>query len=318
MSSSLLSEDQLKVETDTSDATRAYAEASDPQATPEVFSLQRWTPPLGSLMRQYQDASPVPHIFLENFLDASIASLAAAQFPEPNTAEWTHYQHHNENKHGMTRRLLFPSSIGAVSDALNAPDFLRWLSALTGISNLIADPSLEGGGLHQSRRGGFLNVHTDFSHHHYHPNWKRRVNLIVYLNEGWEAGWGGALELWDSGMRECIAKYPPRLNCAVIFNTDEHSFHGFPDPLECPVETSRKSLAFYYYTLDKAADLSAKATSRSTNYRARPGDGWATATMIWLDKQAVNLYSRAKARFGFSDRMASRLLDRFSRRRSSR
>ncbi len=266
-------------------------------------------------MRQYQDANPVPHIFLENFLDTGTARLAAAQFPEPNTTEWTHYQHHNENKHGMTQRQFFPASIGAVSDALNAPDFLRWLSALTGIPQLIADPSLDGGGMHQSTRGGFLNVHTDFSHHHYQPSWIRRVNLIIYLNDGWETAWGGQLELWDTRMRSCVVKYPPLLNCAVIFNTDEYSYHGFPDPLEWPAETARKSLAFYYYTLEEAAGTTGKSSTRSTNYRARPSDGWAKATMIWLDKQAVNLYSKAKKRFGFSDEFASRILDKFSRRK---
>jgi hypothetical protein len=30
--------------------------------------------------------------------------------------------------------------------------------------------------------------------------------------------------------------------------------------------------------------------------------------MIWLDKKAVDLYSRAKARFGFSDEFASKVL----------
>jgi hypothetical protein len=37
--------------------------------------------------------------------------------------------------------------------------------------------------------------------------------------------------------------------------------------------------------------------------------------MIWLDKQAVDLYSRAKARFGFSDALASRILGFLSRKR---
>jgi hypothetical protein len=32
------------------------------------------------------------------------------------------------------------------------------------------------------------------------------------------------------------------------------------------------------------------------------------ALLIWLDKKAVDLYSRAKARFGFSDDFASKVL----------
>ena len=38
------------------------------------------------------------------------------------------------------------------------------------------------------------------------------------------------------------------LNNAVIFRTDCESNHGFPDPIKCPNNISRKSLALYYYT----------------------------------------------------------------------
>jgi hypothetical protein len=37
--------------------------------------------------------------------------------------------------------------------------------------------------------------------------------------------------------------------------------------------------------------------------------------MIWLDKEAVAFYSRAKARFGFSDEFASKVLGFLSRKR---
>jgi hypothetical protein len=188
---------------------------------------------------------------------------------------------------------------------------VEWISEVTGIPNLIADSGLEGGGLHQSGAGGFLNVHTDFSMHHYHKNWRRRVNLILYLNEGWQEAWGGAIELWDSKMKHCVAKYPPLFNQALIFNTDEKSFHGFPERLLCPSGVSRKSLALYYYTVETEG----KPVARSTNYRARPGDGIGKAVLIWLDKKAVDLYSKAKARFGFSDDFASKILGRFSKKK---
>jgi hypothetical protein len=289
------------------------AQIEEVEDLPEISTIfpEDWSNLLPALAAQYREAKPVPHIYLEGLVDEAAALAASAEFPSPSTAEWTHYQHQNENKHGMAKRQLFPSAIGEVSDALNSKPFLRWLSVLTGIPGLIADLTLEGGGLHQSGRGGFLNVHTDFSHHHYHTNWKRRVNLILYLNPAWEDAWGGSLELWDNRMRHCVAKYPPMLNSAVIFNTDENSYHGFPDPLACPPGVSRQSLAFYYYTLDDGARIA----SRSTNYRARPTDGVAKSVMIWFDKQAVNLYSRAKARFGFSDEFASRILKKFSRRK---
>ena len=59
----------------------------------------------------------------------------------------------------------------------------------------------------------------------------------------------------------------------------------------------------------------ATASGRSTNYRARPEDGALKSALIWMDKQAVDLYSRAKARFGFSDEFASKILGFLSRKR---
>ena len=277
----------------------------------QLFPLHYWTAELPELARKYQTALPVPHIYIPTLLNPEGALAAATDFPSSSTSAWTHYQHQNENKHGMTKRQLFPARLGEVCDALNSPAFVEWLSVLTGIEGLMADPTLEGGGLHQSGRGGFLNVHTDFSHHHYNVQWKRRINLIVYFNEGWQEEWGGSLELWDNKMRSCVVKYPPLLNNAIIFNTDEDSYHGFPEPLRCPEQSTRKSLALYYYTLDNGA----KAAKRSTNYRARPQDSLLKSTMIWLDKKAVHYYSQAKAKFGFSDELASRILDKFSRKR---
>jgi hypothetical protein len=195
----------------------------------------------------------------------------------------------------MTKLHLFPPLLRAVTDELNSPSFLAWLSGLTGLPDLLADPGLDGGGPHQAGRGGFLNVHTDFSHHHYHTNWRRRLNLILYLNEEWRPEWGGSIELWDSRVENCVAKYPPLINHALIFNTDERSFHGFPGALACPEGVSRKSLALYYYTVDPFEGRG----PRSTNYRARPGDGLCESTLIWPDKQAAHLYSKAKAQFGF-------------------
>ncbi len=276
-----------------------------------LFPYSKWNVQLPVLTRQYRENRPIPHLHLPDFLGDDLAQALAREFPESNTDAWTQYKHHNENKRGMAKRELFPLLLGQLVDELNSPAFVGWLSILTGIPRLVTDPSLEGGGLHQSGRGGFLNVHTDFSHHHYHKLWRRRVNLILYLNPGWDAAWGGAIELWETSMQRCAAKYPPLLNHALIFTTDERSLHGFPEPLSCPEGVSRKSLALYYYTVDQHAE----GKTRSTDYRARPVDGLGQSAMIWLDKKAVDLYSRAKARFGFSDDFASKMLGRFSRKK---
>lgn len=276
-----------------------------------VFDYERWSLELSRLRRLYRDNPPCPHILLQDFIAPESAWEAAQQFPGPTTEAWTQYKHQNENKLGLAKRDMFPPKLAEIVDELNSPEFVRWLSELTGIPRLMSDESMEGGGLHQSTRGGFLNIHTDFSMHHYHKNWRRRVNLILYLNPQWQAEWGGAIELWDTNMQHCAAKYPPFLNHVLIFDTDDKSLHGFPDPLECPKNESRKSVALYYYTEEQDGGLRPK----STDYRARPNDGAVKASLIWLDKVAVDLYSRAKARFGFSDELASKVLGFFSRKK---
>jgi hypothetical protein len=277
----------------------------------ELFPYARWNADLPALAAAYGQREPFPHVHLLDFLDQSVVEQMVHEFAESPTGGWIQYKHLNENKSGLTARARFPPLIGRVVDELNSAPFVAWLSQLTGIPDLLPDPSLEGGGLHQSERGGFLNVHADFTRHHHQKGWRRRVNVIVYLNPAWQLEWGGAIELWDKQMQHCAAKYPPSFNHALIFNTDTDSFHGFPEPLTCPPHVSRKSLALYYYTSEDGS----RTAIRSTDYRSRPSDGLRKATLIWLDKQAVNLYSRAKARLGFSDRFASRILALLSRRK---
>jgi Rps23 Pro-64 3,4-dihydroxylase Tpa1-like proline 4-hydroxylase len=161
-----------------------------------LFPYDKWRERLSVLATEYRDNTPCPHILLEDFLEPATAMAMAEQFPQSGSSAWTQYKHANENKLGMAKRQLFPPALAAVTDELNSPEFVAWISELTGIPDLMADPMLEGGGLHQSGRGGYLNVHTDFSMHHFHSNWRRRVNLILYLNPEWREEWGGAIELW--------------------------------------------------------------------------------------------------------------------------
>ena len=275
------------------------------------FPYDRWTSQLPQLEGRYQAAKPFPHIHLTDFLDPDTACAAAGEFPDTSSDAWIQYKHFNENKAGLAKRELFPESIGRIVDELNGPEFLKWLSRLAGIPDLVSDPGLEGGGLHQSARGGFLNLHTDFTMHHRNKNWKRRINLILYLNPQWQLEWGGAIELWDEQMRQCCTSVAPLFNHALIFSTTDNSYHGFPDKLRCPDGMSRKSLALYYYTIERDSHF----TGRSTDYQPRPTDGKARSALIWLDKKAVHLYSRAKEKFGISDKAASRVLSFLSRKK---
>ena len=90
-------------------------------------------------------------------------------------------------------------------------------------------------------------MHVDF-HKHKQMNLDRRLNILVYLNEDWKEEYGGNFELWERDMSKCATKILPVFNRLAMFSTTDYSWHGHPDPLTCPPDRSRRSLALYYYT----------------------------------------------------------------------
>jgi hypothetical protein len=252
------------------------------------------------LHSDYQSAAPYPHIVIDDFLEPEAAKAAMAEFP-PVDERWNNYLHVNERKFSNTAPETWGPTLQRILEELNSPRFVRFVGNLLGVDNLIADPSLEGGGLHQSTRGGFLNMHADFTVHPHNRTWQRRANILLYLNEDWKAEYGGALELWSADMKECVEKVSPIANRVLIFTTDATSFHGHPEPMQCPEGVSRRSLALYYFTVEEDPMV------RSTDYRPRPGDG-ARGILIYVDKQMLRAYDWAKRRLGISDQIASKFL----------
>lgn len=261
------------------------------------------------LRGRFAGASPYPHLILDGLLRPDVARDLERAFPTDAGDEWTHYRHFNNNTMGLTDITTMPALAQDVIRELNAPRFTGWLAEVTGFSRLRSDDMLEGGGLHMTRAGGYLNLHADFTNHHYHAKWQRRCNLILFLNSDWQEEWGGALELWARDLSAKGATVPVRNNLAVIFETARDTFHGYPDPLTCPPGAVRKSLALYYYTEEATVE------ARATNYRVRPGEGLTTRMLVAADRTALSFYTRIKQRLGLSDRFASDLLKRLGGRR---
>jgi hypothetical protein len=277
--------------------------------TTQVFDYNKWTGRLPDLSKKYQAATPYPHIVLENFLDPGVLKDCIAEFNRLNETDgWINYKHYNEDKRGLNKIDLLPATIKSAINELNSPAFLEWLSTLTGIRNLQKDEDLEGGGIHQSTRGGFLNIHADFTVHPHHRNWQRRVNVLVYLNENWQEDWGGKLELWDRKMKACEASVLPVFNRCVIFNTDADSYHGHPLPMTCPEGTFRRSIALYYYTIEK------NPVRRATYYQARPGDG-SNKLLVKFDNALLSAYTAIKGKLGANDKVVSGMLRFFGRKK---
>jgi hypothetical protein len=276
-----------------------------------VLDLAALEKDVHQLGEKYRSASPYPHIVLDSFLEPEASRAAMAEFSPLKGEHWNSYIHVNEHKFSHTDPSTWGPTLQAILERLNSPEFVQFLSDLTGIDGLFADPSLEGGGLHQSPTGGFLNIHADFTVHPHHRDWQRRVNVLLYLNEDWKSEYGGALELWSKDMKRCEERVAPIGNRVVVFTTNADSFHGHPEPMQCPPGVSRKSLALYYFSLETDPMV------RSTEYRARPGDG-ARSVLIYADKQLLRGFDWAKRHLGVSDKTASRLFERMERLRKKK
>jgi len=143
---------------------------------------------------QYQHNSPYPHIAIENFLTERGAQRAYGEIvATPVPREKINYSTYL--KYRQSDRSKIGPEVGSIIDALNSDAFLSFVERLTGIPDLLADPTLEGGGIHRIGTGGFLKIHTDFNFHR-ESGLFRRLNILVYLNPDWDESWGGALELY--------------------------------------------------------------------------------------------------------------------------
>ena len=222
---------------------------------------------------EYSQAEPFPHVVMDGFFPEDFAvQLAEALDTSKRGVEWHQFRSLQENKKatrpGRAMRNQQPCVQEALS-ALNDNRMVAFLSELASVSGLVADPLYVGGGVHRIDHGGFLGIHADFNRH---PNTRyfRRLNLLVYLNRDWKEDWGGDLELWDKPMQNCVVRVPPVLNRAVLFSTAPDSWHGHPEPVRCPEERSRLSMATYYYSEEPGPQV---PQPHSTIFKHRPRKG---------------------------------------------
>ena len=201
---------------------------------------------------KYKKAKPFPNIQFENFLSKEIANNLNKSFPKYNSSKWFSYKNFNTTKNSNLKKSMqderkFPLIFRSIFREFNSRQFILFLESLTGIENLIPDPYFLGGGIHSAKKGGYLNIHTDFNWHH-KLQLHRRVNVLIYLSKNWKRDFGGYLELWNSNKTKKIVEFKPSFNSCVIFNTSAVSYHGHPTPVCGNKKIFRQVLNLYYYS----------------------------------------------------------------------
>ena len=202
------------------------------------------------LKTEYQSKKPFRYVVFDDFFSPEIAALILNEYPTISNGEWDGTTYLDQKNKFQKRDFEKGSILEDLFAELNSDEFLGWLQQLSQIeAKLIADDELFGGGLHQSVKGAYLNVHVDYN---INPTTKdhRRLNVLIYMNPDWKDEYEGHLELWDltNQRKDLLEKVSPTFNRCVIFETNEISFHGHPKPLNTPADINRKSIATYYYT----------------------------------------------------------------------
>ena len=232
---------------------KVYCDSMDPVDVRLSAALR------GAEYRQaFLAAEPFKHVVVENFFEPAFAERLLREFPAFNPALAT-----NEIYGGVWGKAV-NTRIGGIGpayaelyDLIASRPFLDLVGSMTGISDLVSDPALFGGGTHENLHGQDLDPHVDFNYDEA-QKLHRRLNLIVYLNKDWKPEWGGSLEIHSNPRRPAenrIQAWAPLFNRAVLFETNEHSWHGFPK-IELPPEErhrSRKSISIYLYTRERPA-----------------------------------------------------------------
>lgn len=207
---------------------------------------------LDEIAQTYANADPFPHVVIDDFFRPEVADFLSFNFP-PMSAMPTVFKELMSYKGQLSDIGGKWPLFNGVFDVLQSPEFLKTMERLTGIPKLLHDASRAGGGLHQSPRSGFLDIHVDANFHPFDKRLHRRLNIIVYVSPRWESAWGGELQLWSNkgdkpgALRQSVI---PKFNRAVIFSTTRTSWHGVT-PVRCPDGESRRSLALYYYTRER-------------------------------------------------------------------
>jgi len=203
-----------------------------------------WTQNIQKLNEDFSHASPFEHIVIDNFLEESYAEKLSKLYP-PLDDTWHEYKNPIEVKYAFDNINSLPLEVKNYFYYLSTPEIINIMNSITNIPNLEYDEYLHGAGLHIHPRYGRLNIHLDYEKHPFSGK-ERRINVILFISKDWDITWNGANELWNSDVSKCISKTDVKFNRAILFKTNDISWHGLPKPIMCPEGQFRKTLAFYY------------------------------------------------------------------------
>jgi len=204
---------------------------------------------LEELKQDFQTANPFSFVVIDNFADEQKLHEILATFPAPGTDNLNKSRDYifAKNKYEKANFKAVSSECNEIYQDLMSDRFQKIVRHITQ-QEVFVDPEFHGGGIHQGGEGSFLDMHVDFNYHPLHQNWFRNLNILLYLNPGWQSEYGGQLKLKHTKTGD-HTEIEPLFNRCVIMFTRDYTLHGY-DPISFPPGRFRRSIATYAYNID--------------------------------------------------------------------
>jgi hypothetical protein len=170
----------------------------------------------------WASSGPVRHVVLDDLLPTDVAEGLAEHFPGPDQLAARRSLGVRKNAGGTLDRCH--PLLRATLHAFHEPAVVALLGSITGLPRLEVDPRMSATGVSIMKLHDFHRPHLD-SCLGDDPQLFRALNVFLYVTPGWEAGDGGALELWDRGVTAPRAVLP-LFNRLVLMETHKDSWHS--------------------------------------------------------------------------------------------
>ena len=105
---------------------------------------------------------PYGHAFIKNFFPINEIKKISKDFIIPENTQESPDKLFQKTKLSLNNIEKMPENIRLFINYLNSIPFIKILEEKFKLKGLVADENLFGGGMHESRRNGYLKIHSDF------------------------------------------------------------------------------------------------------------------------------------------------------------
>ena len=198
------------------------------------------------------------YLVIDNFLDNDMALICQTEILNSEPNNWDKYNNCFEQKKTYRDKNNFPENVNDLFKTFTSEEFINNLNKLTGL-NLINENDKIFWGVHLFNDADKLDIHVDAGRH-LKTGLVKAVTLGIYLSYNWNEENGGYIEFWEGDkssidnpkIYRCKEKILPVFNRCIIFENNDTSWHGAPEPCICKNNEKRIFLTLSYLSHEKS------------------------------------------------------------------